>query len=249
MTEDRSVLTRPAQSPDEVVAYGKGTEQVADVRFGHSGASGKPLVLILHGGYWRPAYDRAHAAPMAESLAAAGWTVAAAEYRRIPGEPDAMLEDVRCAVETLPEVVDRHDGRFVMIGHSAGGQLALWAASALPTPRLCGVLALAPVADLELACQWSLGDGAVTAFLGTPPIQRPDVDPKRLPSPATRIEIVHGVQDSVVPLAISESYAARHTETRLSHVQNCGHFQLIDPLSAAWPIVLKTLQRLSDDDI
>ena len=245
MPEDRSVLTRPAPPPDAVVAYGDGPEQIADVRYGHGGRTDLPLVIVLHGGYWRPAYDRVHTGPMTDALAARGWTVAAPEYRRIPGNPDAMLEDIRRAVVTLPEALDRHDGRFIAIGHSAGGHLALWAAATLALPRLLGVLALAPVADLALAHRLALGDGAVEAFLGTAPEQRPDIDPRLLDSPVVDIEIVHGEQDEVVPPEVSESYVARHQRTRLTFVGGCGHFQLIDPLSAAWPDVLDAVQRLS----
>jgi acetyl esterase/lipase len=249
MPEDRSVLERPAPAPDAVIAYSDGPEQIADVRYGNGNASERPLLIVLHGGYWRPAYDRVHTGPMTEALAAHGWTVAAPEYRRIPGNPDAMLEDIRRAVTTLPEAIERHDGRFIAIGHSAGGHLALWAAATLALPRLLGVLALAPVADLALAHRLALGDGAVEAFLGSAPERRPDIDPRLLDSPAVDIEIVHGVQDEVVPLEISESYIVRqHGRTRLTSVDDCGHFQLIDPLSAAWPDVLDAVRRLSGND-
>src|SRR5262245_35016378 len=112
--DDLSVLTRPAREPDEVVAYGRDPAQVADVRFGARDADGfdrastRPLVLIVHGGFWRPQYDRAHTGPMAEAIAAAGWTVASTEYRRIPGVPDKTLQDVSDALATLPAKISRH---------------------------------------------------------------------------------------------------------------------------------------------
>ena len=92
--DDLSVLTRAARAPDEVVSYGTDADQIADVRFGVKGVGpvedpeGRPLVLIIHGGFWRPAYARAHTGPMSEAIAAAGWTVASIEYRRVPGAPD-----------------------------------------------------------------------------------------------------------------------------------------------------------------
>lgn len=245
MPEDRSVLTRPVTPPDEVTAYGDGSDQVADLRYGGQTASSRPLLLILHGGYWRPGYDRAHTGPMAQALACAGWTVAAAEYRRIPGNPDAMLEDVRMAFEVLPDAVPGHDGRVVAIGHSAGGHLALWAATALRPASLRGVLGLAPVANLELADRESLGDGAVRAFLGTSPERRPNLDPSQLETPEVAVEILHGLDDSVVPPRVSESYVETHPQSRLESIAGCGHFQLIDPLSTVWPQVLAALHRLS----
>lgn len=246
MPEDRSVLTRTAPPPDALIAYGDDPEQIADVRYGRDADTAtRPLAIILHGGYWRPAYDRAHTGPMADALATEGWTVAAPEYRRIPGDPDTMLADVRRALAVLPETLERHDGHVVIIGHSAGGHLALWAAASIAAPHLRGVLALAPVADLELAHRLGLGDGAVRSFLGTEPEERPELDPCRLDSPLPAgIEIVHGRQDEVVPIQVSEAYAARHPHARLRTIEDCGHFQLIDPLSNAWDSVLQTLRRL-----
>ena len=93
--EDESVLTRESRPPDQVVAYGAHLDHVADVRFGDARAHERPLVLIFHGGFWRPQYDRVHTGPMAEAIVAAGWTVASVEYRRVPGRPDATLDELR----------------------------------------------------------------------------------------------------------------------------------------------------------
>jgi hypothetical protein len=77
---DESVLVRASAPPDAVVPWGPGVDDVADVRLG---ADDRPLLLVLHGGFWRPAYDRSHLGPMTEALNAAGWTVAAPEWRRM----------------------------------------------------------------------------------------------------------------------------------------------------------------------
>jgi acetyl esterase/lipase len=245
MADDRSVLTRAASPPDEVVAYGDNTEQIADVRFGDERAEQRPLMLIVHGGFWRPPIDRAHTGPMAEALVAAGWTVASAEYRRIPGDPDATLHDVGRAVEALPNLIGRHNGSAVLIGHSAGGHLVLWAAATSRVPTLAGTLALGPAADLCLAHELTLGDGAALAFLGTDPQSRADVDPRRLSSPERRTTIVHGEEDDIVPISLSESYVAAHPRTRLVRLPGIGHFAVIDPLSAAWPTVVQELQAIT----
>lgn len=242
--EDRSVLSRAARAPDEVVAYGRGSDQIADVWWGTAGAEQRPLALILHGGFWRPHYDRAHTRPMAEALADAGWTVASAEYRRIPGEPDATFEDVSHALEFVPTRVDRHNGRVVLIGHSAGGHLVLWLSAARRTSQLAGTLALAPAADLRLAHERKLGDGAAQAFLGTTAAQREDADPCRLGSPAMPVTIVHGEQDEIVPIALADSYVATHPRTRLVRLADAGHFAVIDPSSTAWPVVVAELRTL-----
>lgn len=242
---DRSVLTREARAPDEVIAYGTDPDQVADVRYGDARAEQRPLVLIIHGGFWRPAYDRAHTGPMCEALADAGWTVAAAEYRRIPHDPDTMIKDISLALDVLPTSVKRHNGNVILVGHSAGGHLVLWASSAHRTPQLVGTLALAPVADLILAHDRQLGDGAVIAFLDTDPASRADLDPRRLPAAEIPITIVHGTDDDIVPLELSESYVATHRKARLVRVHGADHFAVIDPKSRAWPRIVEKLQALS----
>jgi acetyl esterase/lipase len=87
MTEDLSVLTRGAPPPRARIDYGAHPDQHALVWPGATAAAARPLVLLLHGGFWRPAYNLAHMSPMAAALAAAGWMVANVEYRRIPGYP------------------------------------------------------------------------------------------------------------------------------------------------------------------
>jgi acetyl esterase/lipase len=244
VTEDESILSRPAPPPNRRIAYGPGEEQIADVRFGGPGAEKRPLVVLLHGGFWRPAYDRIHTGPMAQALAAAGWTVATPEYRRHPGYPDATLADVRLALETLPGLVEHHDGKVLVIGHSAGGHLALWAAAAGLRIPLRGVVALAPVADLQLADELGLGGGAVRAFLGVAPEKRPEIDPRRMPEPACAVSILEGEGDEIVPPEVPRSYVVAHPKTRLVPVPGAGHFALIDPESRAWPLIPAELERL-----
>jgi acetyl esterase/lipase len=245
VTEDRSILTRGATLPDEVVAYGGLAEHVADVRSGGERAGRRPLVVLIHGGFWRPTYDRAHTGPMAEALARGGWTVAAIEYRRVPQHPDPTIEDVALALKTLPAKIPQHDGRVLVMGHSAGGHLALWAASNRPIPQLQAALALAPVADLQLAHALNLGDGATLAFLGEDPARRAELDPMRMPPQAMATTIVHGEADQVVPVAVAESYVAAHPGVRLVKLRAAGHFAVIDPLSEAWPVVASELERLA----
>ncbi len=243
--EDESVLERPAAPPDAVVAWGSAPDQVADVRHGGARAAQRPLLAIVHGGFWRPRYDRAHTAPMAAALAASGWTVASLEYRRIPGDPDATVADVRSALSALPALIEGHDGDVVAIGHSAGGHLVLLAASRPPTPNLRGVLALAPVADLRLAQELSLGDGAVSAFLGTDSAARADLDPLHSPTPPIATTILQGADDTTVPATIAQSYAGAHPQVGLRVLRDCGHYAVIDPLSAAWAAVVEEIEALA----
>ncbi|MFC3979618.1 alpha/beta hydrolase [Streptosporangium jomthongense] len=231
MSEDRSVLGRHAPGPDETVAYGPAPDQVSDLWHGQG-----PTVALVHGGFWRPEYDRVHLRPMANALREAGWNVAAVEYRREPGRPDAAVEDVRAALAALGPA----SGPMVVAGHSAGGHLAL-----LASPGEAAVLALAPVADLRLAHRLDLDEGAVADFLGRPPDERPDLDPVRLRPGAGRVTLVHGTDDERVPVEVSESYVAAHPEASLVRIPGAGHFVVIDPESEAWPVVLRELAALA----
>lgn len=242
--EDESVLTRAAGPPDAQLQYGDHPDQVADIRFGAAPAPGRPLLTLFHGGFWKPQYDRRHTGPMACALAAAGWTVMTLEYRRLPGDPEATLGDLRQALIRLPGKVKNHDGRILGVGHSAGGHLALCAAARAGAPW-AGVLALAPVTDLRNAERLDLGGGAVGSFLGGPADARGDLDPARLPPPGCPVTVLHGTADETVPVEQGRGYCASHPGARWAPVEGCGHYALIDPLSAAWAQVLLELQRLA----
>ncbi|MQR00615.1 alpha/beta fold hydrolase [Glaciimonas sp. GS1] len=243
MDEDLSILSLKATPPDLTVAYGSEPDQVADIRYGRHGDA-LPLLVLIHGGFWKPEYDRAHLDAMSAALAAAGWTVLTLEYRRISGKPDVTLQDVANALQTLPNKVEHHNGKIVLIGHSAGGQLVLWAAAKCTWPALQGVVALAPVADLRFADKLRLGGGAVRSFLGADPQERPDVDPMQLPAPAVAVTIVQGNDDEEVPASVATAYHAIFPNTRLLNLPDTGHYALIDPRSSAWQTVLDAIRKL-----
>jgi acetyl esterase/lipase len=180
------------------------------------------------------------------ALAQAGWTVATIEYRRVPGRPSLTVEDVALSLKVLPRKLAHPDQRVLAMGHSAGGHLTLWAASMRTLPELHGALALAPVADLQLAHRLNLDQGAALAFLGDEPTRHADLDPTRMPSPAIEVTLVHGDADQIVPLSASESYLAAHARARLVRLDGSGHFALIDPESEVWPTVVRELERLAD---
>jgi acetyl esterase/lipase len=262
--EPRDVLERPAAPPDAVLRYGRSGRSVVDLRLPVR-AAGDPLsrlVVLLHGGFWRAEYDRVHTRPLADGLAAAGWAVATPEYRRT-GEPGGgwpgTFDDVAAALRALPDLVEAvapgsvDVGAPVLLGHSAGGQLALWAAAtpSVRPPGLAGVVALAPVADLGTAWRLDLDGGAVTALLGGSPTEVPDryaaVDPMQLPTSPVPVIVLHGTDDEQVPPALSQSYGEA-TGARVELLEGVEHFGLIDPRSAAWPRILAALDALPGPD-
>jgi acetyl esterase/lipase len=236
VTEDESVLTRPAPGPPATRPYGPGPDQVIDL---WPGRLARPVVALLHGGFWRPAYDRTHLYPLANALDDAGWPVALVEFRRTPGRPRDTTDDVAAALDALSGT------DFLLAGHSAGGHLALWAAASLRPAGLRGVLALAPVADLVLADELGLGRAAVRAFLGAEPATSPDLDPVRLPAPDVPTLLLQGTEDTTVPVSVADSYHRTHPGTGLTALAGTGHYAPIDPLSAAWPQVVAALSHLA----
>ena len=243
MSEDLSILSRTAYPPDLTLSYGDHADQVADIRYGRQGSE-LALIVLIHGGFWKPEYDRTHAEAMSCALAEAGWTTLTMEYRRISGEPDITLDDVMTALAQLPAQVQKHNGQILLVGHSAGGHLALWAAVQSTNVNIQGVLALAPAADLQMAHALNLGEGAVQRFLGQDPVHRADVNPMCLSAPSVAVTIVQGEDDEIVLFKLVVAYCAVFPKTRLLRLSDCGHFALIDPETAAWKAVLQELYTL-----
>lgn len=228
------LLSRRVRQPDRVIRYGPHPEQVVDLL----GGGERGVVILVHGGFWRAEYDRLHVRPMADALAADGYTVCSLEYRRIGHEGGGYpgtFDDVTTAVATVLAEVPAA-GPVVLVGHSAGGHLALW--HGCSGGRISGVVALAALSDVGRTLADGLGGGAGSALVGGRAELLRHVDTMRLP---WRDEggpvLVHGVKDRVVPVEMSRRYAARNPSARLVELPDVGHFKLIDPLSRAWPAV------------
>ncbi len=253
--------------PEAVLRYADHEDGVIDLHL-PAGAGPFPLVVLVHGGFWKQQYDRRHVRPMARALVDAGCVVAAPEYRRVGGRGGwpATGDDVAAALTCLPQLLaglDVATTTTTVVGHSAGGHLALWLAgldgldhrrSGLDH-RLTGldrVVALAPVADLKAAARDRLGDGATQALLGGSPEEVPEAyaaaDPmNRLDSApgTTALVVLHGSRDDVVPLSQSRALADRHPRVEL-RVLDADHFDVIDPTSQVWPDVLDAITDRGD---
>jgi acetyl esterase/lipase len=264
-------LDREELEPTATVRYGALAEHLADV-WAPPAVRREPaaLVIVVHGGFWRARYDRIHARPMCRALADQGYPVAAIEYRRTGqagGGWPGTFDDVRAAVEAVPDLaaaaLGLPIGPVVLIGHSAGGQLVLWAGSRCAIRGLAGLVSLAGVCDLVRADELHLGRqrdrGAVRALLGGSPAQVPEryaaADPMQVPVPTVPVVLIHGTADDVVPIELSRRYAARAAEAgprptshglvELVELDGVDHFDPIDPLAPAWGAVLDALSALT----
>jgi acetyl esterase/lipase len=251
--ETRPVSSAP-RSPDAThIPYGDDPNQFGELTLPQGTPKG--VVVVIHGGFWRAAYDLSLGRPLAESLVEEGWAAWNIEYRRVGnggGDP-ATLNDVATAIDTLHgRGLDL--SRVIALGHSAGGHLATWAASRGRFPQwrakveLTGVVPQAGVLDLGMAYDDNLGGGAVAAFLGHPPGHADaPADPMQQVPLGIPVHCVHGVGDEVVPIAQSRTYvlAARDAGATadLTEVQG-DHFTLIDPTSLAWRQTLSILDGL-----
>jgi acetyl esterase/lipase len=215
----------------------------------------KGVVVVVHGGFWRAAYDLDLGRPLADNLVTNGWAAWNIEYRRVGngGGASETLDDVAAAVDALAGQ-DLDLSRVIAVGHSAGGHLATWAASRGRHDRwparveLTAVVSQAGVLDLRSAYDADLGSGAVEAFLGHPP--GPDdspMDPVSQVPLGIPVHCVHGTDDDTVPVDQSRAYVAAATaagaRAELTEVDG-DHFVVVDPDSDAWRLTLELLEEL-----
>jgi acetyl esterase/lipase len=228
------------------IRYGDDRSQFVELSL----PDGRPrgVVVVIHGGFWKAAYDLDLGRPLAEDLAHHGWAALNIEYRRVGngGGVPQTLDDVRAAVGALAGT-DLDLATVVTLGHSAGGHLATWAGGAVD--GVTHVVSQAGVLDLVAADSERLGDGAVRAFLGHPagPADA-RVDPRQQLPLDVPVWCVHGAQDTVVPLSQSADYveAATAAGARAELVEVSGdHFVVIDPTSDAWARTLEILDAIA----
>lgn len=237
-------------------AYGAQSRQVGDWWLPARGDGPPPTVVLVHGGFWRPEWDLGLEDGVAADLAGRGFLVWNVDYRPSSEPWPATLTDAAAAQDHLRTNPRVDLDRTAVVGHSAGGHLALWMASRhrlpvgapgagplVPAPALA--VAQAPVADLGEAARLGLGAGAVAALLGGDPADVPDrlatADPLGLLPTAVPTVCVHGERDEDVPLAQSEVYVARAgAAARLVRLPG-GHMEHVDPASAEVAAVREAL--------
>lgn len=243
--EETALLGLAPVAPDRTVAYGPHPDQIVDLYGPRAGATG-PLVVFLHGGFWRAAYDRRYLSPLAAELAGRGLPVALPEYRRVGagGGVPQTFEDVAEGIEAAVREVPGAAGGPVLVGHSAGGHLALLAAARPGTP-VTRVIAVSPVADLARAHELGLSNGAVAELLGAGPgfpERLAAADPARRP-PGVPVTILHGTDDPDVPLDVSRRYAAASPAgTDLRELPGVGHYAPLTPGAPACDLLVALLE-------
>jgi acetyl esterase/lipase len=240
----------PPPAADARLAYGSEPKQFGDLRL--PAVDGlPPLAVVVHGGAWKAIYNLIHIGHLCTALGETGIATWNVEYRSV-GDPEGPWpgagNDVARAVEFASDLAERYPldpDRIVLVGHSAGGTLALRAANLAQLP----VVALAAVSDLRESAERVGPKGAVAAFLGGMPDDVPDryaaASPRELLPLGVRQILVHGDADVDVPYAQSVTYAeAAGDEAELVTLEDAGHFEPVDPAASYWPRVVEAVKAL-----
>lgn len=250
------------------IRYGPGPEQFGDLRL-PAGAGPHPIAVVIHGGWWRAMHDLGNAAHLAEALRSDGFASWNVEYRRVGNEGGGYpgtLEDVvsaAAALESLAAAYPLDLSRIVVVGHSAGGQLATWLAAKDArreldrfgrSPRVHGVVSVAGALDLKQCSQRGIGSRGVPVhdFLGGTWAEIPDLyaltSPVELVPIGVPTVVVHGTADENVPYDLAETYVERARRAgdnaRLVRIDGADHFTVMDPDSPAGARVRDAVRTL-----
>lgn len=213
------------------------------------------VIVLVHGGFWRWPVNRWVTSLLARDAARRGFTVFNVEYRRLGrfggggGWPETF-DDVADAVTVVAERLD--DSRIVLVGHSAGGHLALVTA-ARHAARVVGVVAMSAPTNLRALSE--NGSEPVDALVA----DAPAADRWRLTSPIEMVPLgvptlcVHGDADTTVRPDSSTDYVraavSADDEAELVLVPGETHRSALLPSSGIWRAALAAIDRwVTPDD-
>lgn len=263
--EDLAAFPDPA--PDARIPYGDGPLQFADLRL-PDGPGPYPVMILIHGGCWLSEYDIHHIGKLADAFTRSGiatWTV---EYRRVGDEGGGWpgtFQDIARSADRMLSVADEYSldtSRVIAAGHSAGGHLALWLAaspqfhdnalfSSARIVTLMGVLGLAPAPDLANLHQTGVCENVIDKLMGGSPSAFPEryalgSAMELVPIGIPQLLVIGGYDDNWGPEGRRYFTAAEaaHDQVDLIEAPQSGHFEMIDPDSSTWPLVLNAAYEL-----
>lgn len=249
------ILSDAPPRADVRLQYGSDRNQFGDLRLPAGRAALLPAAMFIHGGFWRARYDLGHGGFVCAALTKMGFATWNLEYRRVGdsgGGWPGSFEDITTGYQYLKQLAGKYPidrKRIIVLGHSAGGQLALALAAHHNSMR--AVVSLAGVVDLRRAWELHLSNDAVVEFLGGSPEQVPEhyheASPAELDIRCKQL-VIHGTKDGIVPVEMSRAYVKRkkleHEDVTLLEIPKAGHFEVIDPGSSAWQEIGKAILSL-----
>lgn len=268
----QDLLRLPSPPPDHRIPYGDDPLQFGDLRL-PEGEGPHPVAVVIHGGCWLAQYDIGHIGSLLEALRQAGVATWALEYRRV-GNPGGgwpgTFQDIARGTDHLRVVAREHPldlGRVLVVGHSAGGHLALWVAARHRLPKhsplfspnplpVQGVLSLAGVADLRRRAQEKVCGDAIPRLMGGLPAEVPQRYEQASPIALLPLGVpqilLYGAHDRIVPARFGSPYeaAARRAgdPARAIVLEDAGHFELVAPHTSAWKTVKEAVLALLAGD-
>lgn len=265
----QEIAALPVPPADKTIAYGPDSLQFGELRL-PQGNGRFPVVVVVHGGCWLSAYDRQYMAHLSERLTQAGYATWNLEFRRVGdaggGWPGTFL-DVARGTDYLRELAKTYPldpKNVVVIGHSAGGHLALWLAARHNLPQnsplytkkplmLRGVVSLAGIPDLaSYSQQEGSCNAAVPELMGGMPKEQAaryaEASPTALLPLRIPARLLQGALDPIVPVSQSQNFAAqaiaKGDDAALILIEQAGHFDLVAPHSPVFQKVVHTVQEL-----
>jgi acetyl esterase/lipase len=255
----------PSPEADHVVAYGDDPLQFGELWL-PDGDGPFPVIVFIHGGCWMSEYDIAHSRKLTDAFPAEGIAVWSLEYRRI-GDPGGAwpgtFDDIEAGLAHLTQLSDKYSldaDRVILAGHSAGGHLALWIAQRIEEQRPAnvirprGVLGLAPAPDLEYLHEHGTCGDAASLLMGGSPEEHPDryaygSVANRIPQSTPQITVIGRYDETWRPVGVRYANAAAEQGAPIEVIDapESGHFEMIDPDSTTWPLVLDAARRLLGD--
>jgi acetyl esterase/lipase len=242
----REILTLPPPPADAQIAYGSAPRQFGEIRATAGLKELQPVVITLHGGFWRNQFNLAYMGHLCEALRKLGFATWNLEYRSLGddgGGWPGTFDDVVAGAAFLKNIAGPYHldlSRTFGLGHSAGGQLALYLAG---KTKLRGVVGLGAVADLARAREMQLGNRVVDLLHAPASADPMEALPIRTPQ-----RLFAGKDDDIVPIEISSRYveAARKKgdDAKLIELPG-GHFEPVDPRTPQWARVAQEVVDLA----